>query len=233
MQPATLKRILIVLTNTTRYGEAPEPTGLWLGEATEFALIMQKAGYQVDYVSPKGGFVPLDPRSMKYVDEEIMAFYETTDFQQRALTHSLKPSKVDPTEYAAIYYAGGHGVMWDFPDNSELQAIATSIYDQGGYVTSVCHGIAGLLNIKMATGDYLIAGRQITGFTKAEEVLAGKKSVVPFFNQDAAEQRGATFLKRRAYREYAVQDGQLITGQNPFSAKAVARVLVQNLTKSM
>jgi len=229
MQSAMKKKVLIVLTNTTRYGETNDPTGLWLGEATEFALILQQAGVQVDYVSPRGGFVPLDPRSMKYTDAEIMQFYETADFQQRALTASLAPNQVDPEAYAAIYYAGGHGVMWDFPDNQPLQQIAAKIYANGGFVTSVCHGIAGLLNIKTAAGDYLIAGREITGFTKSEEWLAGKKAVVPFFNQAAAEKRGAHFNKRRAYREYAIQDGQLITGQNPFSAKAVARLLVKNL----
>jgi len=228
MQPTTMKKILIVLTNTTRYGETTDLTGLWLGEATEFALIMQQAGYQVDYVSPKGGFVPLDPRSMKYTDAEVMAFYETADFQKRALTASLAPDEVNPADYIAIYYAGGHGVMWDFPDNPELQQLAVSIYKNHGYVTSVCHGIAGLLNIKI-DGQYLIAGRKVTGFTKAEEVLAGKQSVVPFFNQVAAEKRGANFVKQRAYKEFAVQDGQLITGQNPFSAKAVARLLVKNL----
>ncbi|VDG19526.1 type 1 glutamine amidotransferase domain-containing protein [Lactiplantibacillus mudanjiangensis] len=229
MQPTIKKKILIVLTNTTRYGHTNDATGLWLGEATEFAQLVQQAGYQVDYVSPKGGFVPLDPRSMKYVDDEIMAFYETPDFQERALTHSLAPNDVNSADYAAIYYAGGHGVMWDFPDNPELQALATAIYDQNGYVTAVCHGIAGLLNIQDRPDHYLIADRRVTGFTKMEERLAGKTKVVPFFNQTIATEHGAHFQKKRAYREYAVQDDRLITGQNPFSAKAVAQLLIQSL----
>ncbi len=229
MQSTTMKKILIVVTNTLRYGQTDDPTGLWLGEATEFAQILEQAGYVVDYVSPRGGFVPLDPRSMKYTDAEIMEMYATPDFQRKALTTSLAPEQIDPADYAAIYYAGGHGVMWDFPDNQPLQNIAAGIYANGGYVTSVCHGIAGLLNIKTAAGNYLIADHQVTGFTKAEEILAGKQRVVPFFNQIEAEKRGAHFLKRRAYREYAVQDDRLITGQNPFSAKAVGRLLVQNL----
>lgn len=231
MQSPTIKKILIVLTNTLRYGQTDDPTGLWLGEATEFADIVTQAGYQVDYVSPRGGFVPLDPRSMKYTDAEIMRTYATNDFQQRALTASLAPAEVNSADYQAIYYAGGHGVMWDFPNNQPLQQLAAQIYAQGGYVTAVCHGIAGLLNIKTADGKYLIAGRRVTGFTKAEEVLAGKRAVVPFFNRVAAEKRGANFQQKRAYREFAIQDGHLITGQNPFSAKAVARLLVQALGK--
>ncbi|WP_143462368.1 type 1 glutamine amidotransferase domain-containing protein [Levilactobacillus enshiensis] len=227
-----MKKILIVVTNTLRYGATDDPTGLWLGEATELADIVMQAGYQVDYVSPQGGFVPLDPRSMKYTDAEIMRTYATPDFQQRALTASLSPAEVNPADYQAIYYAGGHGVMWDFPDNQPLQAIAAQIYAQGGYVTAVCHGIAGLLNIETADGQYLIADQRVTGFTKAEEVLAGKRGVVPFFNRVEAEKRGAKFQQKRAYREFAVQDDRLITGQNPFSAKAVGRLLVANLAKS-
>ncbi|KRK65330.1 hypothetical protein FC72_GL001400 [Companilactobacillus tucceti DSM 20183] len=233
MQSSNIKKVLIVLTNTMQYGDKKEPTGLWLGEATEFAKIIQDAGFTVDYVSPKGGFVPLDPRSMKYVDDEIMDFYESDDFKKRALMNSLAPEDVDPDNYSAIYYAGGHGVMWDFPDSEPLQKIALKIYQNNGFVTSVCHGIAGLLNIKLPNNDYLISNREITGFTESEEVLAGKKKIVPFFNQNEAEKRGAKFMKKRAYSEYAVQDGQLITGQNPFSAKAVAKTLVSNFNKNV
>lgn len=225
-----MTKVLIVETNVTRYGGTDEPTGLWLGEAAEFVEEMQQAGIDVDYVSPKGGFVPLDPRSMKYTDDAILTIYENPDFIERGLTHTMRPSQIDPANYAAIYYTGGHGVMWDFPDNEELQQIARQIMQQGGYVTSVCHGIAGLLNIKDDQGQYVIAGKKITGFTTAEEIIAGKKSVVPFLNRTVAEAHGAHFTKKRFYSEYAVQDGQLITGQNPFSVRAVAKILIKELT---
>lgn len=227
----TTKKVLIVLTNVTRYQGTDDATGLWLGEATEFAEELQRANIPFDYVSPKGGFVPLDPRSMKYTDKSIMAFYETPDFQQRALTHSLRPDQVNPADYAAIYFTGGHGVMWDFPNNRELQSISLAIYQNNGFVTSVCHGVAGLLNLKDDQGNYLIAGKSITGFTTMEEVIAGKKRVVPFLNQQVAQKHGAHFKKKRAYREFAIQDGQLITGQNPFSARKVAQLLIVNLAK--
>ncbi len=218
-----MPKVLIILTNVSRYQGTNKATGLWLGEATEFAEELQNAGVQVDYVSPKGGFVPLDPRGLKYVNQSIMAFYETPDFKERALTHSLRPDQVDASTYEAIYFTGGHGVMWDFPDNPELQQIALTIYHQGGYISSVCHGIAGLFNIKDDDGHYLIAGKTITGFTTAEEILAGKTSVVPFLNQKMAKQRGAIFKKKRAYKSFAVQDGQFITGQNPFSPRTTGR----------
>ena len=224
-------KILVVLTNVSRYHGTEEPTGLWLGEATEFVEEVTKAGFSVDYVSPQGGYVPLDPRSMKYVDSSIMAVYESADFQERALAHSLSLEEIDPDEYAAIYFTGGHGVMWDFPDNPQLQAITRSLYEQGKYLTSVCHGIAGLLNVKDASGNYLVADKTITGFTTAEEILAMKKAVVPFLNETIAKEHGANFAKKRPYKEFAYQDGRIITGQNPFSVRAVARLLIQQLSK--
>lgn len=223
-----MKKILIVLTNTIRYKNTNDATGLWLGEATEFVDEVVKAGFSVDYLSPKGGFVPLDPRSMKYTNDDDLKIYENPDFQKRALSKSLKPTDIVPSEYSAIYYTGGHGVMWDFPNNLELQKITENIYQQNGYVTSVCHGIAGLLNVKI-DGHYLIENKKITGFTTAEEILDGKKKIVPFLNEQLAQEHGAIFQKKRAYKEFAIQDGQLITGQNPFSARAVAKLLIKNI----
>lgn len=158
-----------------------------------------------------------------------MRIYENPDFIERALRNTMKPSEVVPGDYVAIYYTGGHGVMWDFPDNSSLQKIALSIYQQNGYILSVCHGIAGLLNIKDAEGNYLIANKKITGFTTAEEILAGKKSIVPFLNQEMAKARGAHFKKKRFYRDFALKDHRIITGQNPFSVRSVAKMFIEEL----
>jgi putative intracellular protease/amidase len=112
-----MKKVLIVETNVSRYHGTSEPTGLWLGEATEFVDEMRKSKIAVDYVSPNGGFVPLDPRSMKYTDESIMAIYESQDFIERGLISTLRPTEINSEDYFAIY-------------------------NQGGYITSVCHGIA-------------------------------------------------------------------------------------------
>ncbi|MFW8052865.1 type 1 glutamine amidotransferase domain-containing protein [Vagococcus fluvialis] len=226
-----MKKVLIVETNVQCYQGTDEPTGLWLGEATEFIEEVQKFGIEVDYVSPKGGFVPIDPRSMKYVNKSIMALYHNETFISNGLAQTKKPKDIDPTEYMAIYYTGGHGVMWDFPDNEELQAIALEIYRNDGYLLSVCHGIAGLLNIKDSEGQYLISERKITGFTTTEEILSGMKSKVPFLNQKIAEQRNAHFIKKRFFKEFAVQDGRIITGQNPFSVRAVAKLFLKEVNK--
>lgn len=224
-----MKKILVVLTNITRYVNTTEATGLWIGEATEFVEEVTKSGFEIDYVSPRGGFVPIDPRSMKYADESTFSIYESEDFQNRALRNSMQPSDVNPNDYIAIYYTGGHGVMWDFPNNPELQQISLTIYNNGGYIVSVCHGIAGLLNIKDKNGDYLIRDKKITGFTTTEEILSTKKSIVPFLNKDIAIKNGAIFQKAGAFRSFVVQDGNLITGQNPFSTREVAKKLLTNL----
>lgn len=227
-----MKKILVVLTNTNKFPNKNEATGLWLAEATEFVSEVQRAGFKVDYVSPKGGYVPIDPRSLKtiYADDEAFKIYSSTDFRQRALAQSLSPSQVDPKDYVAIYYTGGHGVVFDFPDNAKLKGIAEQIYQAGGYVTSVCHGVCGLLNLKSRTGETLIAGRKITGFTQQEEILSGKNRLVPFGTEKESKKRGADFVKKRPFASFAIQDGQLITGQNPMSGRAVAQLLVKSLS---
>ncbi|CAK8053935.1 type 1 glutamine amidotransferase domain-containing protein [Eupransor demetentiae] len=225
-----MTKVLVVETNVKSYGNRDEATGLWLGESAEFVDEMQKNGIGVDYASPSGGFVPLDPRSMSYLDDATMKLYRDDNFVNNALVNTLKPSQVTPSEYASIYYTGGHGVMWDFPDNKELQTIAEAIYQNNGYVMSVCHGIAGLLNLHDAEGNYLIKNKKITGFTATEEILARKRKVVPFLNQKMVEARGGKYEKKRAYASFAVQDGQFITGQNPFSVRAVANKFIEALS---
>lgn len=225
------KKILVVSTNKGEYGNAKAATGLWLGEATEFIRVVEKNGYQVDYTSPNGGYVPIDPRSIKYAEQEDLDMYNDPEWRQKALANSLKPSDINPDDYAAIYFTGGHGVMWDFPHNKELHDISLKIYENGGYLTSVCHGIAALLYLQDKDGHYLVTGKHITGFDTMEELLSGKRRYVPFLNEEVAKEQGAIFEKRRAYSPFAVQDGQFITGQNPWSPKQVADLLMKNINK--
>jgi putative intracellular protease/amidase len=224
-------KILVVLTNQASFGDDPEKTGLWLSEATEFIEEVEKAGYKIDYLSPKGGKVPIDPRSLEadFLSSSAEEILNSKDFSERALKSSLKPSDINPSDYAAIYYTGGHGVVWDFPENKDLQDIALKIYEEGGFVTSVCHGIAGLLNIKDKSGSYLIKGKKITGFTQKEEELSGKVDKVPFGTEEEAIKRGADFEKKEPFTSFAVRDGRLITGQNPASGREVAKKLISAL----
>ena len=225
-----MKSILVALTNIPTYGEKNAATGLWLGEAAEFVDEVGKRGYAVDYVSPQGGYVPLDPRSMKraYADAATFALYRSQDFKERALARSMRPDDVEAEKYAALYYTGGHGVMWDFPGSEGLARLCLQIYHGGGYLASVCHGIAGLLFVQDG-GRYLVEGKNITGFTTSEEYLSGHGADIPFWNEDVAKEHGGVFHKKRPFAPYAIQDGRIVTGQNPESPRAVARLLLQSL----
>ncbi len=225
-----MAKILMVLTNVQKYDKKNKPTGLWLGEATEFYDVVTSSGHFVDFVSPEGGYVPIDPHSFKYATDSDWKHYESKNFKEHALAASMSPYDVDPDLYDAIYYAGGHGAMWDFPDNHTISKIALSIFEKGGFITSVCHGAVGLVNIKH-NGEYLVCDVKLTGFTNSEEKLNKTKKMVPFLTEDMLKSRGAKFKKKRAFKKHVVVDGQFITGQNPNSAKLVAEKLVEQLNK--
>lgn len=223
------KKILVVLTSVAKYPTLNRATGLWLGEAVHFVKKVEAAGFEVDYVSPKGGYVPIDPHSLAMADDTDWQWYQDSAFMSR-LGATLKPEQVRSEDYVAIYYAGGHGVVWDFPDNPELQALSRDIYEQGGYVSSVCHGAAGLLNIRLSDGSLLIAGKQVTGFSNEEEKLVELDQYVPYLTETELVKRGALYQKAAApWAPFAVQDQRVITGQNPASGGPVADLLLAHL----
>ncbi|WP_410210194.1 type 1 glutamine amidotransferase domain-containing protein [Aquirhabdus sp.] len=225
------RKILVVMTNHSAYPTRTDKTGLWFTELTEFFDVIQAAGLQMDFVSPEGGAIPLDDRSMKsfYLNAAARKHLADPAFMAR-LKATVPASSVDPTQYQAIYYTGGHGTMWDFPDNKDLKKISEQIYRQGGIVTAVCHGVAGLLPLQDDQGQSLIAGRKVTGFSNTEEWLAGIKSQVPFFLQDELVKRGAHYQKAFfPFTAYAVADDRIITGQNPQSGGVVAIALLKRL----
>ncbi len=225
-------KILVVVTSFEKYPDMNRPTGLWLGEAVHFVHKVEAAGYSVDYVSPKGGYTPIDPHSLEKAEPIDWEWYAKKDFMDR-LGATLSPDKINADDYVAIYYAGGHGVVWDFPDNSELQAIARSIYENSGYVTSVCHGAVGLLNIKLTDGTLLINNKRVTGFSNEEEKLAGLDKHVPYLTETEMGNRGAQYEKAaEPWAAFAVEDHRVITGQNPASGGAVADLLLAALQKN-
>lgn len=223
-----MKKALIVLTNVAMYDTTKRATGLWLSELTEFYDEIVQAGWSADFVSPNGGLVPIDPHSLKkqFLSEADIRWYQDPYFQKQALAQTKRPDQINSSDYQAIYYTGGHGVMWDFPENKDLQTIAETIYANGGYVTSVCHGVVGLLNLKNDSGQYLIADRRITGFTNVEETLNGTRAHMPYLTETELVNRRAIVVKKRPLADFAVQDGQFITGQNPFSPRSVAKLLI-------
>jgi putative intracellular protease/amidase len=223
------KKILVVLTSVEKYPQLDRATGLWLGEAVHFVKKVEAAGYAVDYVSPLGGYTPIDPHSLALAEPIDWAWYHDKAFMNR-LGSTLKPAEIDPDDYIAIYYAGGHGVIWDFPDDEALQAISRRIYENGGFVSSVCHGAVGLLNIRLSDGTLLVKGRTVTGFSNEEEKLAELDQFVPFLTETELLARGALYRKAaEPWAPFAVEDNRLVTGQNPASGGPVADLLLKAL----
>ncbi|MBV6288292.1 type 1 glutamine amidotransferase domain-containing protein [Pseudomonas aegrilactucae] len=220
------KKVLVVLTNTAKYPTLKRATGLWLGEAVHFVDVVEQAGFQVDYVSPAGGYVPIDPHSLSMAQDIDWQWYDNKAFMNR-LGSTLMPGQVNARDYQAIYFTGGHGVIWDFPDNVALQALARQIFEAGGVVASVCHGAVGLLNIKLSDNTLLVKGREVTGFSNTEEQLVELDKVVPFLTENELSARGGVYRKAEdPWQEFAIADqleGRLVTGQNPASGAAVAR----------
>lgn len=225
-----MKNILVVVTNISKYPNQERATGLWLGEAVHFVDEVEKEGYHVDYVSPNGGSTPIDPHSLEadQMTELDWQYYSNPDFLNK-LSATLSADDVNPKDYDAIYYTGGHGVMWDFPDDEKLQSIASNIHENGGIVSAVCHGSVGLLNIKNAAGTYLIADKKVTGFANTEEIALGLDKAVPFLTEDELNNRGANYVKGEDWAAFAVADDRVVSGQNPASGGSVAKKVIQLL----
>jgi putative intracellular protease/amidase len=218
-----LPAVLIVVTSHAELGSTGRKTGYWLSEVTHFHHAISARGFPVDIASPRGGAPPLDEKSRSARDAINQAFLADPALRGK-LEGSLALPALDPGRYAAIYLAGGHGAMWDFPDDAQLASIAGNIHRRGGVVSAVCHGSAGLLQIRAESGALLIAGRRVTGFSTWEERLIGLTRAVPFLLEDRLRDAGG--LYRRAFIPFAPhleEDGQLVTGQNPGSAQAVGK----------
>ena len=219
--------ILFALTSHDSLGDTGRRTGAYAPEFAHPAAVFLEAGYNVAFVSVRGGQVPLD--GLKD-DDTITQGFLAEPWVQRALATTPTAAGLDPNDYAAIYYAGGHGTMWDFPQDSDLATLAAAIYEQGGVVAAVCHGPAGLVNLTLSDGTYLVEGKKVSSFTDEEEAAVGLTDVVPFLLQSELERRGGKHEQAPNFADFAVADQRLVTGQNPASAASVARLTVQALS---
>lgn len=222
--------ILLVLTNHAELGDTGKMTGFFLSEAAHPYEVFTENGHPVTLASPKGGFAPLDPKSLKLDDEANKAFWEkfgNSDKEKPGVEQTVSLSEVDPSEYAAIFFAGGHGAMWDFPDSEAVKKVTASIYENDGPVGAVCHGPAALVNVKLTDGSLLINDKKTAVFTNSEEEAVELTEAMPFLLQTAFEKAGATVKTAENFTVNAVRDGRLVTGQNPASAKKSAELLLE------
>jgi putative intracellular protease/amidase len=219
------KPVLFVVSGHTALGDTGEKTGYFLSEVAHPWHVLKNAGIGVVFVSPAGGAVEMDPKSHDLKDPINVEFLASD--AAKFLTSTLKPEDVDPSQFSAIFYAGGHGAMWDFPGNEKLASLAAIIYENGGVVAAVCHGPAGLIDIKLADGSYLVAGKKVAAFTNEEEEAVKLTGTVPFLLATKLTERGAIHVPGKNWEANVVVDQRLVTGQNPASASQVGEELVE------
>lgn len=226
-----MKKVLFVVTSNDKLGNTGEKTGFWSEEfaAPYYELLDQ--GIEITIASPLGGQPPIDPKSAdpSSATEDTKRFDADKTLQEK-LKNTHKLSTINQKDYDAVFYPGGHGPLWDLVEDKSSIALIESFYTHNKPVAFVCHAPAVLKNVKVK-GEYLVKGKKVTGFTNEEEEAVGLTKVVPFLLEDALTQNGAKFSKIGNWQPYAVEDGLLITGQNPASSKLVAGKLLQQLNK--
>ena len=221
-------KVLMVLTSHSELGDTGEKTGFWLPELTHPYYEFKKAGYTIDIASIEGGMAPLDAKSFDEPDELNQHFLKDAELMAKVM-RSKPLAAINPNDYKAIVFSGGSGAMWDFPNNDDVNRISSSIYENNGIVSAICHGPAALINIKLSDGKYLVAGKKVAAFTNEEEAMLKQTDIVPYLLQDKLIERGALHVYGKAWDENVVVDGRLITGQNPASAKKVALDVIKLL----
>ena len=213
------RRAVLVLTSHDTLGDTGRATGAYASEVAEAWQVFRGRGYRVEIASVRGGRPPLeavdkqDPVQREFLDDPRMS---------ARLAGSMRTSDVTADADTILFIAGGHGAVWDLPDDKHLSILIRDVYEAGGVVAAVCHGQSALLNVTLSDGAHLLDGRRVTGFTNDEERAVGMTAIVPFLLADELTRRGALFSQVGAFLPHVVVDGRLVSGQNPASAAAVA-----------
>lgn len=216
-----MKNVLMVVTSHERLGGTDEKTGFWLEELAAPYQEFVKAGASVEIASPRGGQPPVDPRSEAEPSAAVRAFHADASARSKLLKSTPLASVTEA--FDAYFVVGGHGVMWDLADNPTLASLLARAYGNGKVVAAVCHGPAALVNVRLADGSHLVAGKRVSAFSNAEEAAVKLAAVVPFALETALAQRGAKYESGPLWQPFAVSDGRLVTGQNPASSALVAQ----------
>lgn len=222
-QASDIKPVLFVVTSCAVKGATGIPTGYNLAEVTHPLEKLHQAGIQVEFASIQGGNAPLD--GLEDMKDPVIAHYWADPAFRHAIANTMRIDDVDPSRYSAIFFAGGHGTMWDFPDSAAAQKAIREIDAAGGIVSAVCHGPAALVNARRADGSLLVAGKKLAAFTNGEEEEVQSTHIVPFLLATKLNERGAHHQDSPNWSDKVVVDGRLITGQNPQSAASLGLAL--------
>ncbi len=223
-------KVLMVLTSHSDLGNTGKKTGFWLEEFAAPYYIFKDAGADVVLASPAGGQPPLDPKSDSAdFQTELTQRFKADPAAQRELANTLKLDSVRQDDFDTVFYPGGHGPLWDLAESQTSIALIEAFNRAGKPIGFVCHAPGVLRHVKDASGEPLVKGRQVTGFTNGEEADVELTDIVPFLVEDELIALGANYQKGPNWGSFIVEDGTLITGQNPGSSEAVAKALVAAL----
>lgn len=224
--------ILMVLTSHADLGNTGEKTGFWVEEFAAPYYVFKDAGATITVASPLGGQPPVDPKSaLEDFQTDATRRFDADVAAQAALANSLPLSQVKAEDYAGVFYPGGHGPLWDLVNDAQSIALIEDFNKQGKVVSAVCHASAALLNAKDAQGEYLISGKAVTGFSNSEEAAVQLTDIVPFLLEDELIARKGNYQSAADWSPFVIQDGLLITGQNPASSELVAQKIIAHLSK--
>jgi len=220
-------KILMILTSHDQLGDTGKKTGFWLEEFAAPYYALLDSGADITLASPKGGQPPIDPSSdAPGAQTDATKRFKADAAAQAVLANTVTLSNVNAADYAAVFYPGGHGPLWDLANDASSIALIEAFTAAGKPVAAVCHAPSVLINAKAPNGDPLVKGKTVTGFSNSEEAAAQLTDVVPFLLEDALSAKGGVYSKAADWQSYALTDGTLITGQNPASSEAVAKALL-------
>jgi len=223
-------KVLIVLTSHSDLGDTGHKTGFWIEEFAAPYYVMADAGVELTIASPKGGQPPIDPKSDSPENETPATRRFHADEELKAkLAKSLKLSEVNEGDYDAVFYPGGHGPLWDLANDKTSISLIEDFYKNNKPVALVCHAPAALVQVKAPNGEPLVKGKEVTGFSNAEEEAVQLTKVVPFLLEDELRNLGAIYSKGADWSSHVKKDGLLITGQNPGSSEETANLLLETL----
>ncbi|MCP2038814.1 type 1 glutamine amidotransferase domain-containing protein [Chryseobacterium sp. HSC-36S06] len=224
--------VLFVLTSHDKLGNTGEKTGFWIEEFASPYYFLTDKGVEVTLASPAGGQPPIDPTSDKPENHtEATIRFKADEALQEKLSKTHKLAEVKAEDYDAVFYPGGHGPLWDLAESADSVKLIESFYGLKKPVAFVCHAPAALKKVKNEDGEPLVKGKKVTGFTNTEEELVKLTEVVPFLVEDMLKENGGIYSKAGDFEAYALEDGLLITGQNPASSEKVAEILLEKLKK--
>ncbi|WP_338474597.1 type 1 glutamine amidotransferase domain-containing protein [Pseudomonas sp. MS646] len=222
--------ILMVLTSHDQLGDTGKKTGFWLEEFAAPYYVFVDAGMDVTLASPQGGQPPLDPKSNEEdAQTDATRRFRTDTEAQAALASTVLLGEVDPYDFDAVFYPGGHGPLWDLAEDRDSKILIEAMYAANKPVAAVCHAPGVFKNVVAPDGQPLVKGKKVTGFTNSEEDAVGLTQVVPFLVEDMLKAKGGEYSKAADWAVYVVEDGHLITGQNPASSEVVAEALLKRL----